>query len=186
MVRRFYCTGRNTEFFQVGCFSSIDSHKALNWYLLSAKQGDAYAQIFAALMYKENEGIERNYPEAIRWFELAAAQGLADAQLQLGFMHSHGLGVTKDYAEARRWYIKAAEQNDDLALSYIGIMYELGQGVSQDNVKAYMWFRLSADKGNKYSQEYIDEISRCMTQKQIVFAELLANECKARNFKSCD
>lgn len=123
---------------------------AWHWYLLSAKQGDAYAQIFAALMYKENEGIERNYSEAIRW------------------------------------YIKAAEQNDDLALSYIGIMYELGQGVAQDNVKAYMWFRLSVDKGNKYSQKYIDEISKDMTHKQIVLAQLLANECKARNFKSCD
>lgn len=101
-------------------------------------------------------------------------------------MHSRGLGVAKDYAEAMRWYIKAAEQNDDLALSYIGFMYELGQGVAQDNVKAYMWFRLSVDKGNKYSQKYIDEISKDMTYKQIVLAQLLANECKARNFKSCD
>ena len=44
----------------------------LHWYLLSAKQGDAYAQIFAALIYKENEEIERNYAEARRWYIKAA------------------------------------------------------------------------------------------------------------------
>ncbi len=76
-----------------------------------------------------------------------------------------------------RWFELAAAQGLADAQLQLGIMYELGQGVSQDNVKAYMWFRLSLYKGNKYSQKYIDEISKDMTHKQIVLAQLLANEC---------
>ena len=55
-------------------------------------------------MYRNNEGVTRDYVEAVKWFRKAAEQGVARAQFKLGVMYERGDGVTQDYVDALMWY----------------------------------------------------------------------------------
>ena len=121
---------------------------AMHWYLKSADQGGATAQLYIGVMYYEGKGVARTYNEAARWYRKAADQGNAVAQLNLGIMYIDGKGVLQDYAEAIRWIRNAADQGNANAMNYLGVLYRQGYVVHQDNVEAMHWFRKSYDQGS--------------------------------------
>ena len=51
--------------------------KALNWYLLAAKQGHPDAQNSLGVMHVKGLGVPQDYKEAFKWFMLSAEQGFA-------------------------------------------------------------------------------------------------------------
>jgi TPR repeat protein len=48
-----------------------------------AEQGDAAAQFNLGLMYRNGEGVPKDYAEAANWYRKAAEQGVAAAQYTL-------------------------------------------------------------------------------------------------------
>ena len=70
------------------------------------------AQYFLGVMYRDGQGVPKNYKTAVKWFRLAAKQGHADAQTSLGVMYQDGKGVPKNDKTAVKWYKLAAEQGD--------------------------------------------------------------------------
>jgi hypothetical protein len=66
-------------------------------------------------MYREGEGVSKNYEAASKWYQLAAEQGDGDAQFKLGLMYSNGEGLSHDNKEARKWFQLAADQGNTLA-----------------------------------------------------------------------
>lgn len=84
-----------------------------NWTPL-AKQGDALAQAFLGVMYRNGEGVPQNYAKAAEWYRNAAEQGLAAAQYNLGAMYKNGEGVDRNLVVAYvLWNLAAAQGNDD-------------------------------------------------------------------------
>ena len=79
-----------------------DDVEAVKWYRKAAEQGDADAQVFLGLMYRNGKGVQQDYAEAVKWVRKAAEQGNAEAQFNLGVivMYRSGKGVQQDYAEA--------------------------------------------------------------------------------------
>ncbi len=80
-----------------------------------AEQGNADAQFYLGVMYRDGQGVPQNDAEAVQWYRKAAEQGDASAQYKLGIGYGKGQGVPQDDAEAAKWYRKAAEQGDALA-----------------------------------------------------------------------
>jgi hypothetical protein len=83
----------------------------------------AEAQNTLGALYREGQGVEKDYTTAMKWYRTAAEQGYALAQLTLGVMHVQGESVKQDYAEARKWFSKAAAQGDADAQYNLGQMY---------------------------------------------------------------
>jgi len=89
--------------YQIGDFS-----RALEIWRPLAEDGDAAAQFNLGIMYRQGEGLSRDYAAARRWFERAARQGNALAMFNIGLMIGSGQGGGTDLVEARRWMLLAA------------------------------------------------------------------------------
>jgi uncharacterized protein len=76
----------------------------------AADQGHAEAQSDLAVMYRDGQGVLKDYGQAVLWFRKAADQRFAAAQNNLGAKYEVGQGVPKDVQQAVFWYRKAAEQ----------------------------------------------------------------------------
>jgi TPR repeat protein len=105
-----------------------------------AKQGDPEAQVQLGMIYRDGEGVTKNYQEAVKWFAKAAEQGHARGQAALGGMYYDGQGVSQDYEQAALWFRKAADQGHPMAQNNLGWMYENGQGVAQKHEEAVKWY----------------------------------------------
>ena len=136
----------------VAAYERGDYATALEGFRVHAEQGNAFAQDYLGIMYRDGMGVAQDNDEAVRWFRLAAEQGNAVAQTNLGFMYGTGSGVARNDAEAVRWFRLAAEQGNAVAQDYLGIMYRDGMGVAQDNDEAVRWFRKGAEQGYAFAQ----------------------------------
>ena len=110
---------------------------------------------------------------------------MANAQNNLGWMYEEGKGVTRDYKEAVKWYRLAAEQGYATAQNNLGVMYVTGKGIPQDSVRAHMWFSLAASQGDTNAEESLDRMNKEMESSQIANAQIMAQDCEKKNYKSC-
>ena len=78
-----------------------------------AEQGDAEAQFALGTMYRDGQGVRRDYDEALRWWRKAAEQGVVEAQYALGNIYSGGTGIARDNVLAYMWYSIATAQTAD-------------------------------------------------------------------------
>ncbi len=104
-----------------------------------AEQGDAEAQFALGTMYRDGQGVRRDYDEALRWWRKAAEQGVVDAQYALGNIYSGGTGIARDNAQAYMWYrIATAQTDDDWLIAIAGANRDVlaGRMTSADIAKA--------------------------------------------------
>lgn len=124
--------------------------KALRWYFIGARRGDAGAQYSLALDYwrigNSTWNDKQPFRRAARYFRLAARQGHADAQTYLGNMYYTGSGVEQSHEEAARWYSAAAEQADPNAMYNLAALYKNGEGVTRSLDEAATWFHRAAEQ----------------------------------------
>ena len=144
--------------------------KAKQYYKLAAEQGHLDAQYNLGLLLKDVK-------EAVYWFSLAAEKGHLDAQKKLGSMYYEGREVPHNYNEAIKWYTMAAYQSDINAQRKLGLCYI---EADVDYVKAYAWLTMAAEQGSNMSKKKRDKMSSKMTPEQIVSANELIKELKAR------
>ena len=78
-----------------------------------AEWGDAKAQFALGTMYRDGQGVPRDYIEALKWLHSAANLGLLDAQFALGNIYTGGSGITKDVVQAYMWFDLAASHEGD-------------------------------------------------------------------------
>jgi TPR repeat protein len=100
-------------------------------------------------------------------------------------MYDKGKGITQDYKEAVKWYRLAAKQGYATAQNNLGVMYAMGKGVTQDYVRARMWFNLAASKGDENAVESLERMAKEMKPTQITDAQMMAQDCEKRNYRSC-
>jgi len=84
-----------------------------------AEAGDALAQHYIGLLYKNGDYVLKDTAEAIKWFRKSAEQGNAYAQLNLGLYYANGDGVLKDSVQAAAWLNNAGANGDELARSWL-------------------------------------------------------------------
>ena len=152
------------DFFHIGTIQ----HKA--------EFGDVSAQLELGLLYRNGDGVPRNYKEAVKWFMKAAEKGNESAQLYLGEMYTKGDGVPKDDKEAVKWFMKAARQGNATLQFQLGQMYANGQFVPKDFIHAYAWYNLAASNGIDDAKEFRDSLEANMGLEQISKAQELSRE----------
>lgn len=135
-----------------------NNSESLKWILLSAQQGNMYAQTKLGTIYEKGIAVKQDYEEALKWYLLSAKQGHSASQLFLGVMYEQGKKVPQDYTEAIKWYRLSANQDHPLAQLFLGVMYEQGKKVPQDYDEAAKWYRLSATAGVPLANLYLGKM----------------------------
>jgi hypothetical protein len=88
---------------------------ALSKWTPIAELGNADAQYWLGVMYRDGIGVPQDDQTAVKWFTLAAEQGDAIAQTNLGMMYRDGIGVPQDDQAAVKWWTLAADQGNAIA-----------------------------------------------------------------------
>ncbi len=128
-----------------------DTGKALYWAEKAAAGGNAQAQLYLGIAYRDGLGVDIDYGKAQRYIELAAEQ-LNDplwwGELGALYLNIEGkyTGVVIDKEKGFRLLKKAADSGIAEAQSAVGDMYFKGYYVEQDYEKAYKWYILAADQ----------------------------------------
>ena len=99
----------------MGAYDAKDYLTALQEWRPLAEQGDADAQYFLGVMYKNGNGVLQDYSESAKWYRLAADQGDVEAQNNLAVMYEEGNGVLQNNIMAHMWYNLAAANGHEKA-----------------------------------------------------------------------
>ena len=121
---------------------------ALESYRHAADLGSQIGAFSAAVMYRDGNGVDRDYDQANRLFRQCADMGDADCLNSLAYQYQAGLGVAADPAQAASLYKRAAEGGLVTANVNLGFLYRDGEGVAQDYAEAARQFQVAADKGD--------------------------------------
>ena len=166
-----------------------DYKKAMEWFMISAKDGNEFAQANIGLMYSDGKGVKQDYKKAAEWFSKSAIQGNASAQTSLGYLYDHGKGVELNYKEAVRLYRLAADQGYPVAQRNLGFAYKNGTGVNADLTYALMWFFIANTDDLEQSEgialKEAKKLIKTLNEEEINKAAQMVSECFAKIFKGC-
>lgn len=84
------------------------------------------AQAELARMYRDGEGVERDFAKMMVWYERAAENGDVGAQLFVADGYAYGYGVPQDRVEAYKWY--------EIAIRYWGPLAVRARDVVAENM----------------------------------------------------
>jgi uncharacterized protein len=98
-------------------------------------------------MYRDGDGVSRDYSRAFYYYTLACGAGLSGACMDLGGMNENGRGRPQNFAEAAVNYERACSLENPLGCSSLSLMYREGRGVPQDNARATAYYRLYCEYG---------------------------------------
>jgi TPR repeat protein len=131
---------------------------AIEYYTLSAEQGNVNAQYNLGDIYEKHTGMKFNYREAFKWYTKSAQGGNRIAQRSLAFFYLKGLVTAINYDVALSWYTKAAEAGDSIAQVTLGKLYRKGDCIKQDLSMAVKWYMLAARQGNIAAQNCLSQL----------------------------
>ena len=80
-----------------------------------AEEGNPAAQYNLAQMYRQGQGVARDYAQAAKWYRLAASQGDAPSQYNLGVMYFNAQGVPPNLVLSHMWLTLSAAAGVDNA-----------------------------------------------------------------------
>lgn len=102
-------------------FQDKDYSKALEFYLMAAKQGEARSESAIGYMYQYGYGIQKDCNQAFTYYKTAVEKGLPEAQERLGRLYECGCGTgaEADMVAAIHLYRAAEKQGDKMARSHL-------------------------------------------------------------------
>jgi TPR repeat protein len=117
-----------------------------------AEGGDADAQHYLGICYRDGRGVEQSHVEAVAWFQRAADEGHAGAQVSLGCCHCNGEGVAQSHEQGVVWWQRAAQQSNANALVFLGVVHHHGLGVPPSDGEAVRLYRVATAQGHMVGQ----------------------------------
>jgi TPR repeat protein len=136
-------------------FGRIDKNKMFAVFQAGANHGDATSMANLGILYRDGQGVARDYDKAREWFEKAVEKGDVSAIVYLGLLYRNGWGVARDYAKAREWFEMAVNKGDTTAMVELGVLYENGYGVTPDYAKSQDWYQKAAEQGNARAMRHL-------------------------------
>ena len=136
--------------------------QAVDIWLPLAEEGDAEAQYYMGVVYKDGLGVEINYDQFRYWTSRSAFQGSPSAMFNLGIMYEYSLGVNEDKNKAFLWYSRAAQEGDVEASVRAGRMIRGDDFLCEDQLNCdYIveyYYRPAAEQANTEAMVYMANI----------------------------
>jgi hypothetical protein len=115
--------------------------------VLHAQRGDASAQFYLALLYKEGQGVAKDEARYVALLRQAGEQDHPGAQSRLIGIYEEGTGVPRDPMQAAQWARRAAEQGELAGQLALVKDYYFGRGVARSYVEAIKWQAILEARG---------------------------------------
>jgi TPR repeat protein len=100
-----------------------DYHQAFKWFNVAAQAGDASANYFMGLIYKNGAGVPVNLAASVKYFKKGAEQNHPASLFMLANAYRSGEGVVRNDRRAKRLYRRAAEMNHHEAAEVLAMNY---------------------------------------------------------------
>jgi TPR repeat protein len=84
--------------------------RAVEYYRLSAEQGNSYGQYAFGQCLENGIGVEKDLKRAAEYYRLSAEQNNSQGQYNFGYCLEHGLGIAQDLVRASEYYRLSAER----------------------------------------------------------------------------
>lgn len=147
-----------------------DHAKAFAIWQADAKRGDHEAQWHLALLYRDGEGVARDFVEARGWLEKAAAGGCDEARNDLGRFLLQGVGGAPDRDRAVALFERAA-QTSRAAMYNLGMVHERGLGRPKNPVEAAAWYSVAALRKEQGAEEARMRVAASLDQQQLALVK---------------
>ena len=88
-------------------------------------------------LYRDGDGVPRDYAVSAKWFKLAADRSYSRAQLELGALYRDGVGLDKDLVQAHIWFNLSARNAEWGASEYqeaVNARKEVERKMSADQI----------------------------------------------------
>jgi len=138
---RYYRDGNGTK---------IDIDKAIEYYEIVAKEGDAEAQEELANIYYD-KGSFYDKEEALKFYKKAANQDMYWSAYQVGWMLKNGEGAPRDINASIKWFHQGYDNGSMNAAEELAGYYCEGKYVEKDFNKAFYLFNEAAEAGLEWS-----------------------------------
>jgi TPR repeat protein len=151
-----------SEPFEIFIFAKIyeklsNQQKAFEYYILSARQGNAEAQNNLGYYYQFSDNVQ-DFEQAIYWYQLSANQLNTSAMNNLGYCYKIGAGCEKDFSQAFSFFERASDAGNASAQNNLGLCFWKGEGCAVYISRALQYFQKSALNGNLEAQYNIGVI----------------------------
>lgn len=127
------------QMYQHGKGVTKNPQKAIEYYKMSAEQGNTTAFVDVGLIYATNENIQ-NFQLAKEYFEKAVEYDDPTGLFLAAGMYQNGIAGPQDYKKAVSYYERAGALGKLKAFQALGEMYRDGEGVKKDQAKANAYF----------------------------------------------
>jgi TPR repeat protein len=150
---------------------------ALDRLMKGAERGDASAEFYLALLYKDGLGVPRDDVRYASLLRKAGEQDHAGAQARLIGVYEEGKGVAKDPVQAAQWARRAADQGELAGQLALVMDYYYGRGVARSYVEAIKWQAILEAKGFvSRDEDFTRELERAAGAIQTEEGRALARE----------
>lgn len=123
-----------------------------------AKAGDAYAQYFLGLLYRDGGLLIPDTEKARYWLAQAAKHEVHVAQYSLGRLFLSDDSDVHDPSEGIRWMKVAAKNGNDYAAYVLGKEYLSGKHIHKDAGKAAEYLHQAAECENPWAQYLLGKL----------------------------
>lgn len=123
-----------------------------------AEYGDAHAQYFLGLLYRDGGLLLPDAEQAAYWLELAAKRNLPAAQYALGKLYLSDDPEVHDVDDGIQWLERAAQNGNTDAAYRLGKEYLTGKSVQKDTVKAAEYLRCAADQNHPWASYLLGKL----------------------------
>ena len=139
-------------------YQAGDYQQAFTLWQPLAEQGDAEAQFYLGLLYRNGEGVEKDDRTALMWFTESAKQGYLNAQYNTGIMYMEGRGVAVSKIDAFKWWELAAQRGHAPSQYNLGVLYAYGIATGKDVAKAIDLWQRAAAQGNAEARAVLHRV----------------------------
>ncbi len=147
--------------FKEGYGTAVSLPAARNYFLTSAKQGNAVGQFWAGFFLLRGIGGAADVPKGVDLLESSAVQGISNAMVLLAHVYLEGytkngrIVIREDHPLAVRYLRRAAAGGNKEAAMVMGDWFFKGGMLKNDPAQAREWYLLA---GHRYSEAAVAEV----------------------------
>ena len=155
--------GSSEAQFEIGlyCYELTMYEKALYWFTLSAKQGNAKSANGIGRCYYNGNGTTKSLRKAYNWFQRSAEGNCVDGMNNIGKCLVEGKGVIRRNEKKALYYYEKAARLDFVPSEYnYGVHLFFGKGTDRNVDMGLFWLNKAAEEGSASAQFTLGNIYR--------------------------
>ena len=155
--------GSSEAQYEIGsyCYELTMYEKALYWFTLSARQGNAKSANGIGRCYYRGNGTTKSLRNAYNWFMVSAEGNCVDGMNNIAKCLVEGNGVIRANVEKAVHYYEKAANLDFIPAEYnYGVHLFCGKGIEKNIKMGLYWINKAAEEGSASAQLRLGDIYR--------------------------